>query len=112
MSLGMFLSKLPRDLTSCVAPEWIDASISFLRADRNDDRGCTLKRNITDWLEILTPKHRLSHGRDFFGLFQTSFISSRHTAKINAVIKCFIKKNIKLLLVKYSLIQERRACYL
>ena len=26
----------------------------------NDEHGCTLKRNTTDWLEILTPKHRLS----------------------------------------------------
>ena len=48
----------------------------------------------------------------FPGLFQSSFIGSRHAAKIKAVIKCVIKRIIKLLSVEYSLIQERRTCYL
>ena len=73
--------------------------LPFLRADRNDKHGCTLKRNKTDWLEILTPKHYLSQS-DTFPACSNQVSSAVDSAK-KAVIKCVIKRIIKLLLVKY-----------
>ena len=41
--------------------------LSFSRAERNDEHGCTLKRNETDWLEIL--KRGLNQSETFLCYF-------------------------------------------
>ena len=67
VSPGMFLSELPRNLTSCVAPDWIDGPIFVVLIEMMNMDALSREIKLIGWkfcsaepLWRRVPKHHLS----------------------------------------------------